>query len=104
MPEEQSRGIQEQTVAEEVSTVDEEVSVAVRHGRMCTGKGLWLAKAQPTARVDVLGSMPASMHDHLCEVCDTILLSSLLQMFPIQTPSISVFSVVRLSCGIVCQF
>ena len=44
-PEEQSRGTQEEIVAEEViSTVDEEVFVAMRrYGRMCTEKELWLA-------------------------------------------------------------
>ena len=44
-PEEQSRRTQEQIVVEKViSTVDEEVFVAVRqHGWMCTEKGLWLA-------------------------------------------------------------
>ena len=41
-PEEQRRRTQEQIVAEEViSTVDEEVFMAVRqHGWMCTEKGL----------------------------------------------------------------
>ena len=44
-PEDQSRRTQGQIVAEEViSTVDEEVFMAVRqHGWMCTEKGLWLA-------------------------------------------------------------
>ena len=43
------------------------------------------------------------MHDgYLCEVCDTMLLSSqLLRMFSVQTPSVTVFSVVCHSCGIV---
>ena len=39
-PEEQSRRTQEQIVAEEVITTDEEVPVAVRqHGWMCTENG-----------------------------------------------------------------
>ena len=49
------------------------------------------------------GSKPASMYDSRpCEVCDTILLSSqLLRMFSVQTTSVSVFLVVRLSRGII---
>ena len=54
-PEEESRGVQNQIVAEEViSSVDEEVFAERQLGRMCTRRGCgWLATAQATALVDV---------------------------------------------------
>ena len=63
-PEKQSRGIQDQIVAEEViSSVDEEVFAERQLGRMCTRRGCgWLATAQATALVDV----PTALHFFGC--------------------------------------